>query len=70
MGNEKVTKGGISFCGLFFLILFVLKVAKIGAVANWSWWWITAPLWGGFALGLAILLFSLALGLLVAFFEK
>jgi hypothetical protein len=23
---------------------------KLTNVINWSWWWVTAPLWGGFAL--------------------
>jgi hypothetical protein len=36
-------------CGLFSTLLFVLflglKLAGIGAVASWSWWWVTSPLW-------------------------
>jgi hypothetical protein len=28
-----------------FLIFLVLKLAKIEPVANWSWWWVTSPLW-------------------------
>lgn len=41
---------------LLFLVFFILKVT--GTVA-WSWWWITAPLWVPFALGLGILAFGL-----------
>jgi hypothetical protein len=48
---------GGSFLTVLFLIMFVLKVCGIGAVANWSWWWITAPLWGPFAVGLALVIF-------------
>lgn len=33
------------FTVLFFIFL-VLKLAEIGPVATWSWWWVTAPLWG------------------------
>jgi hypothetical protein len=30
------------------LVLFVvLKLAGAGDVADWSWWWVTSPLWGG-----------------------
>lgn len=21
------------------------KLAEVGAVAHWSWWWVTSPLW-------------------------
>ena len=30
-----------------FLIFFVLKLC---GVITWSWWWVTAPLWGTLAL--------------------
>lgn len=40
--------GGVGFFGLLFLVFLVLKLTH---VIDWSWWWITAPLWGGFALG-------------------
>lgn len=33
------------YLGLVFLIFLTLKLAGIGAVATWSWWWVTAPLW-------------------------
>lgn len=48
--------GGI--WGILFLIMFVMKVMGLGAVASWSWWWVTAPLWGPIALviGIALLL--------------
>ena len=48
-----VTLGG-GLWGLLFLIMFIMKTCKIGVVATWSWWWVTAPLWGPIALGLAI----------------
>ena len=36
-----------NFLGLLFLVFLVLKLTNI---IDWSWWWITAPLWGGFAI--------------------
>jgi len=45
--------GGVGFFGLLFIALLVLKLTH---VIDWSWWWITAPLWGGFALVLLVLL--------------
>ena len=41
------TSGGVSFLGLLFIAFLVLKLTH---VIDWSWWWITAPLWGGFAI--------------------
>lgn len=36
---------GIGLPTLIFLIFLVLKLAEIGKVATWSWWWVTSPLW-------------------------
>ena len=42
--NDKTTIqfGGTSFTGLMFLVFLTLKLTN---VINWSWWWVTAPLW-------------------------
>ena len=37
------TASGCGFMGLLFLVFLVLKL--LGKIA-WSWWWVTAPLWG------------------------
>ncbi|WP_213629150.1 hypothetical protein [Pseudomonas sp. Pc102] len=29
-------------------------ILKLCGVINWSWWWVTAPFWGGLAVVLAI----------------
>jgi hypothetical protein len=62
--RKIVGNSGISFLGLFFLVLFVLKVCGIGAVANWSWWWITAPLWGPIVFGIVAFFLIILLGAL------
>lgn len=51
--NEKTTTvvSGIGFLDALFLVFLVLKLAK---VIDWSWWWITAPLWGQVALSVTI----------------
>lgn len=33
---------------VLFLIFLVLKLTD---VIDWSWWWVTAPLWGAVILG-------------------
>lgn len=49
MSNNKteVSKDGIGLLGCLFLLFVYLKLT--GHIA-WSWWWVTCPLWGGFAL--------------------
>lgn len=41
--NSQATGGGIGFFGALFLIFLVLKLTDF---IDWSWWWVTAPLWG------------------------
>lgn len=37
-------------------VLFVLFLAlKLCGVIAWSWWWVTAPIWGAFALTVLLL---------------
>lgn len=38
---------GIGFSSAMFLLFLGLKLANIGEVAHWSWWWVFAPLWVG-----------------------
>ena len=50
MNDEK--KFSITFLDLLGLLFIGLK---LGGVINWSWWWVTCPLWGAFAIVLAVL---------------
>lgn len=52
--QRTLHSGGIPILGFVFLIFLTLKLAEIGAVANWSWWAVTAPLWGIPAILLAV----------------
>lgn len=63
MYNDKpkvvMNNNSIGFCGIFFIILFLLKVGVLETVVvGWSWWWITVPLWGPIVLvfGIPVLL--------------
>lgn len=53
MSAEKNTSFGVTFSGLLFLVFLVLKLT--GFIA-WSWWWVTAPLWGPRAIALVVFL--------------
>ena len=57
--KNTVLGGGLTFLQVLFLIFLVLKLTGKTVVATWSWWWVTAPLWGGLAIVLVILLIGL-----------
>jgi len=59
--TKTVRSGGIGFCGLLAIVFIALKLAGIGAVANWSWWWVLSPLWIPFAVALVIIVVLLVL---------
>jgi phosphoglycerol transferase MdoB-like AlkP superfamily enzyme len=48
---EKATSSGISFSSVLFIVFIVLKLTK---VIDWSWWWVSSPLWLPFVLGLVL----------------
>lgn len=38
--------------GLGGLVFVVFLVLKLTGYIDWSWWWVTSPLWIGFLLSL------------------
>jgi len=58
------TNTGIGFIGLLTIAFIVLKLV---GVINWSWWWVTSPLWGGLVLGIVILII---IGIFISFGNK
>jgi len=50
--NSKSASFGLGT--ILFLIFLTLKLAGIGEVATWSWWWVTSPLWIPLVFALAI----------------
>jgi hypothetical protein len=55
--------GGISGVTLLGIVFVVLKLTHVIA---WSWWWVTAPFWGGLAFVLAIIAIVGVAALIVA----
>lgn len=63
MDNETRNFGsGIIFTEWLGIVFIVLKLCN---VITWSWWWVTAPLWGGLALGLAFVIIILFVSLCI-----
>lgn len=48
-------EGGISLGTILFIVFLVLKLTE---TIDWSWWWVTAPLWIPVALVVAVLIIS------------
>tara|TARA_R110002096_G_scaffold339443_1_gene532775 strand:+ start:357 stop:581 length:225 start_codon:yes stop_codon:yes gene_type:complete len=63
----KAKKRGIRlpYFGLIFLIFLTLKLAEVGVVATWSWWWVACPLWIGPAFLISVMLLSLSFAAMV-----
>ena len=58
---------GLSLPVVLFLIFLVLKLCNVIA---WSWWWVTCPLWFGFAAVFVLAVFGIILGGGLAFLTK
>lgn len=63
--NVKIELGGP--CFLLFLVFLVLKLCK---VIEWSWWWVTAPLWMPLGIAIVIVLVMLAITGVSAIVDK
>lgn len=64
MKEQSSQNSAIKFPTLLFLVFLVLKLTH---VIDWSWWWITAPLWGGVAL---IFVFSAIIATIVKLLDR
>lgn len=58
--NSNVSNRGLSFSSVLFLVFLVLKLTN---VIDWSWWWVTAPLW------IPIIIFFVFVSGLYAFYK-
>lgn len=45
--NSNVSSGSIGIGTLLFMVFLVLKLTN---VIDWSWWWVTSPLWIPFSI--------------------
>lgn len=43
--SSKSSSAGFPIVLVLTLIFVTLKLAEIGVVASWSWWWVLSPLW-------------------------
>ena len=67
MSDSSNSSSGIGVCGLLGVAFVVLKLT---GYITWSWWWVTSPFWGGFALALLLFCFGFTLAWLEYFTQK
>jgi len=70
MNNKKVSGNGIGIGTVLFLIFLTLKLAGVGQVATWSWWWVTSPLWIPLVAVLGIAVIALILAGIIKLFKN
>lgn len=56
--ESSASSGGVGVLGLLGVVFVTLKL--IGII-DWSWWWVTAPFWGGAAIAIVFLVGALVL---------
>jgi hypothetical protein len=56
MASKTTKTRGVGLLTILFVVFLVLKLAGVGAVARWSWWWVTCPLWIMPALWLTVII--------------
>ena len=56
--QNNTNSGGIGVFGLLGCIFVTLKLTGF---ITWSWWWVTAPFWGGAALVIIILAIAITI---------
>ena len=52
MADNNNTSNGIGVGTTLFIVFLILKLTN---TIDWSWWWVTSPLWIPVALGIVIL---------------
>lgn len=52
--NSAASSGSSNTAFTVFIVFLILKLTN---VIDWSWWWVTAPLWIGLALALVAAVF-------------
>ena len=56
LGMNNTGSGGMGFLGALTVLFVALKLT---GYIDWSWWWVTAPIWGGASVALALALLGL-----------
>ena len=67
MADASSSSSGIGVVGLLGVVFVILKL--LGKI-TWSWWWVTLPFWGGFAIVIGLLIICGGTAVLIAALKK
>lgn len=68
--SATASRGGIGCLTALGLIFIALKLAEVGQVATWSWWWVLSPFWIQGALLVVVLFVVAAVAILVKAWDR
>jgi len=69
MSDKNSSSSGIGVFGLLGIVFVTLKLLGITEVAQWSWWLVTIPFWGGLAFIMAIFAIIFLFSVIAAAFK-
>jgi hypothetical protein len=55
MSDSSYNSSGVGLPMLVFIIFLILKLTHN---IDWSWWWVTSPLWISFGLAVILIVFA------------
>jgi hypothetical protein len=67
MSKSSSSSSGATTLGLLGVLFVGLKLTGF---INWSWWWVTAPFWGGLAFAVAALIVGGTFLLILKLFDR
>jgi hypothetical protein len=53
MSNQRNVKVTMNYT-IYWVLFLIFLVLKLTHLITWSWLWVTAPLWGAFAVTLVV----------------
>ena len=58
--SQQVTSGGFGIGTVLFIVFLILKLTH---TIDWSWWWVTSPLWipAGFVIIVLLIIMVIAI---------
>ena len=60
---ENTKNSGISLTMVLFIVFLIHKLTN---TIDWSWWWVTCPLW----IGIALCILALLIALIITFISE
>jgi hypothetical protein len=64
---SESSSGGLNLATVLFIVFLVLKLTNN---IDWSWWWVTSPLWIPVGIILAVLAIIGLIASIIAIIEK